>query len=272
MKFMYAGTLFMIKTGTNHTCMRMPWPVCEPSSQGTGVSIVLPHQAEVKLVGVWLCVSLLCVCVCVCISKYVAAHVCSYPHLHRSHAATPLTPASLFVLQISLIFCLCGRRAQFCAVTLTHISVIILGLRIRRTRIHRDTRARRHVRSSISTRSLLLPNCFCFPFHMKCDTRRASDFAFARNIFTQQRVSWKEKKAICGWLNDFHDHLFPVSPRNHVRWLFAGFESFFERQGSTDLTDLHASYVKIGLCEDLSKPIDLNIDRSVKNRSFEWTN
>lgn len=119
--------------------------------------------------------------------------------------------------------------------------------------------ARRHVRSSISTRILLLPHC-CFPFRMKRDTRWASDFAFVQNILTQQRMNRKEKTAITGWLvNDFHDHLFPVSPRNHVRWLFAGFESFVKRQGSTDLTDLHTSYVKICWCEKLSKPIDMNV-------------
>lgn len=71
-----------------------------------------------------------------------------------------------------------------------------------------------------------------------------SDFAFAQNIFTQQCMNRKERKATTGWLNDFHDHLFPVSPRNHVRRLFAAFESF-KCQGSTDLTDLQASNVKI---------------------------
>lgn len=162
----------------------MPWPLCDPSSRGTGVSRVLPHEAEVKLVGVWLCVSL--VCECVCISKHAAAHVCSYPHSHRQHTAAPLTPASLFVLQISLIFCLCGRRAQFRAVTFTHIFVITLGLRIRGIRIHRDSGASRHVRSSISTRMLSLPHCFCFPFHMRRRARRASDGALAKNTFTQR--------------------------------------------------------------------------------------
>lgn len=50
---------------------------------------------------------------CVCISKHVPIRVFSYPHLYRHHTAAPLTPASLFVLQFSLIFSLCGRHVQF---------------------------------------------------------------------------------------------------------------------------------------------------------------
>lgn len=50
---------------------------------------------------------------CVCISKHVPIRVFSYPHLYRRHTAAPLTPVSLFVLQFSLIFSLCGRHVQF---------------------------------------------------------------------------------------------------------------------------------------------------------------
>lgn len=100
----------------------------------------------------------------VCISKRVPIRVISYPHLFRRHFGALLTPASLFVLQFSLIFSVCGRQVQFCVVTHMHIFVITLGLKVICTNFHIDARARQHVDNPICTRTALCPFLFVSPF------------------------------------------------------------------------------------------------------------
>lgn len=126
-----------------------------------------------KLVGVWLCVSLVCECVNVCVFLNMRLHM-SVRTRTQTASAAPLRPACLFVLQNLSHFLPLWRTSSVPCGRAYALIVITLGLRIRCTRIHRDGGASRHVRSSISTRMLSLPHRFCFPFHMRRHARRTS--------------------------------------------------------------------------------------------------
>ena len=119
-----------------------------------------------KLVGVWLCVNLLCVYFQTC--GYTS--VFSYPNLYRQHSAATLTPASLFVLQFSLIFYLCGGHAVFIVVTHMCTFAIMLRLKVISTHFRIHTVAGHHVVNVICARIVILPlsssSYFCMGMHV----------------------------------------------------------------------------------------------------------
>lgn len=138
--------------------------------------------------NLWVC-GFVSVC-CVCISKHVPICVFSYPHLCRRHTAAPLTPASLFVLQFSLIFFLCGRHVQFRVVTHTHIFVITLGLKVKCTHFHIHTRAAQHVLNLFCARTVLCPFVIVSTFAWEGTSVK---FYIVTDIFAVSRCDWESK-------------------------------------------------------------------------------
>lgn len=104
--------------------------------------------------------------------------VFSYPHLYRRHSAAPMTPASLFVLQFSLIFSLCGGHAHFTVVTDTLTCAVTLGLKVICTHFHIHTGAGRHVLNLLCARSRPLP--LCHRNHLLHGKAHVSSFTYSQ--------------------------------------------------------------------------------------------
>lgn len=138
--------------------------------------------------NLWVC-GFVSVC-CVCISKHVPICVFSYPHLRRRHTVAPLTPDSLFVLQFSLIFSLCGQHVQFRVVTHTHIFVITLGLKVKCTHFHIHTRAGQHVLNLFCARIVLCPFVIVSTFAWEGTSVK---FDIVTDIFAVSRCDWESK-------------------------------------------------------------------------------
>ncbi len=138
------------------------------------------------------CVALCQLAVCVFLNMCLYVCVFSYPHLYRRHTAAPLTPASLFVLQFSLIFPLCGRHVHFSVVTHTHTFAVTLVLKLICTHFCIHTGAGPHVLNLICARTALCPFVIAATFAWE---GTCVQFHIFTDIFTVSRCDYESKFA-----------------------------------------------------------------------------
>lgn len=204
----------------------VPWPVCEPLSEYTGVSRVLPHQAEVKPAScVALCQSAVCVFLNMCLYVSFHTHICTDTTLLH------LWRLPLFLFSNSLSFSpSVADMFSFRVVKRTHIFVITLGQKVICTHFHIHTRAGRHVLDLFCARIVLCPSHHCILLHM--GRRRCPVLHSYGRIWLRKQVKFWSKiiiiiiifRSVTWWMLWWRPAWSRISvdyQENHEMWMVA---------------------------------------------------